>query len=40
MNEVYRTYFVKDLPARSTVVTGLVSPDMIIEIECIAYHPE
>jgi 2-iminobutanoate/2-iminopropanoate deaminase len=40
MNEVYRTYFIKDLPARSTIVTGLVAPEMVIEIECIAYHPE
>ena len=40
MNDVYRSYFTKDLPARSTVVTGLVAPDMVIEIECIAYHPE
>ena len=40
MNDVYRGYFVKDLPARSTIVTGLVAPDMVIEIECIAYHPE
>ena len=39
MNDVYRSYFVKDLPARSTVVTGLVAPDMVIEIECIAYKP-
>ncbi len=39
MNEVYRSYFSKDRPARSTVVTGLVRPDMLIEIECIAYKP-
>ena len=37
MNEVYKKYFPKDRPARSTVVTGLVRPDMLIEIECIAY---
>lgn len=37
MNEVYKKYFSKDRPARSTVVTGLVRPDMLIEIECIAY---
>lgn len=40
MNEVYRTYFGKDLPARSTVVAGLVAPDMVVEIECIAYKPQ
>ena len=39
MNEVYRSYFSKDLPARSTTITGLVSSDMLIEIECIAYKP-
>ena len=37
MNEVYRTYFPKDQPARSTIVTGLVRPTMLVEIECIAY---
>jgi len=37
MNEVYKKYFSKDRPARSTVVTGLVRSDMLIEIECIAY---
>lgn len=36
MNEVYRTYFPKDPPARSTVaVKGLVR-DARVEIECIA----
>lgn len=39
MNEVYRTFFKKDLPARSTMITGLVNADMLIEIECIAYKP-
>jgi 2-iminobutanoate/2-iminopropanoate deaminase len=37
MNEVYQSYFPKDYPARSTVVTGPVVPNMLIEIECIAY---
>ncbi|HEX77751.1 MAG TPA: RidA family protein [Dehalococcoidia bacterium] len=36
MNEVYRTFFPKDPPARSTIVTDLVLPEMLIEIECIA----
>ena len=36
MNEVYRTFFPKDPPARSTIVTGLVLPQMLIEIECMA----
>jgi len=39
MNEIYKDYFTKDRPARSTVVTGLVNPDMLIEIECVAYKP-
>ncbi len=39
MNEVYQGYFVEDQPARSTVVTNLVMPNMLIEVECIAYHP-
>jgi len=36
MNEVYRTFFPKDPPARSTIVTGLLLPQMLIEIECMA----
>jgi 2-iminobutanoate/2-iminopropanoate deaminase len=39
MNEVYRSYFQKDKPARSTAIAGLVLPNMLVEIECIAYHP-
>jgi 2-iminobutanoate/2-iminopropanoate deaminase len=39
MNEVYQSYFAKDQPARSTVITGLVLSNMLIEIECIAYSP-
>jgi len=39
MNEVYQSYFTKDLPARSTVIAGLARSTMEIEIECIAYHP-
>lgn len=37
MNEVYQGYFAEDKPARSTIVVGLPRPDMLIEIECIAY---
>ena len=36
MNEVYRTFFPKDPPARSTVIAGLLLPQMLIEIECMA----
>jgi len=39
MNEVYQTYFPEDYPARSTAVTGLVVPTMLVEMECIAYSP-
>ena len=39
MNEVYRGYFATDLPARSTIITGLANARMLIEIECIAYKP-
>jgi 2-iminobutanoate/2-iminopropanoate deaminase len=36
MNEVYATYFSKDPPARSTVITDLLRDDMLIEIETVA----
>lgn len=37
MNDVYKTYFTKDLPARSTViVAALARPELVVEIECIA----
>ena len=36
MNEVYRTYFPVDPPARSTVRVGLANPDYLIEIEATA----
>jgi len=39
MNEVYRSYFSEDYPARATVIVGLVRPSMLIEVECVAYHP-
>jgi 2-iminobutanoate/2-iminopropanoate deaminase len=39
MNEIYQSYFTKDRPARSTVITGLAHPSMLIEMECIAYSP-
>lgn len=40
MNEVYQNYFPIDYPARSVTITGLVRPGLLIEIECIAYHPQ
>lgn len=39
MNEAYRSYFPKDYPARSTVVTIPVIANMLVEIECVAYRP-
>lgn len=39
MNEVYKTYFTEDHPTRCTVVPGLADPNMLVEIECIAYCP-
>jgi 2-iminobutanoate/2-iminopropanoate deaminase len=39
MNEVYRAYFPKEPPARSTVVTIPAVPNMLVEIECVAYVP-
>ncbi len=39
MNEVYRSYFKGDLPARSTCICGLVVPGFLMEIECVAYKP-
>ncbi|MFC1911774.1 RidA family protein [Chloroflexota bacterium] len=38
MNEIYQGFFPGDKPARSTVITGLVLPEMLVEIECIAYR--
>ena len=39
MNDVYRKYFIKDPPARSTiVVAALVRPEILVEIEGIAYR--
>lgn len=38
MNDVYRTYFPTDPPARSTVVAGLVLGNANIEIDMVAYR--
>ncbi|MFC1998949.1 RidA family protein [Chloroflexota bacterium] len=39
MNKVYRQYFSKPYPARATVIAGLVLPNMLLEIDCMAYKP-
>lgn len=36
MNDVYCTYFVKELPARTTVQAQLAVPELLIEIDAIA----
>jgi 2-iminobutanoate/2-iminopropanoate deaminase len=38
-NEIYRTYFPKDFPTRTTVQVELMSPEMLVEISCIATMP-
>ena len=37
MNEVYRSYFPEDKPARSTAITGLPQAELLVEIDCIAH---
>lgn len=39
MNEVYKSYFPSQPPARSTVVAGMAMAKMLVEIDCIAYKP-
>jgi 2-iminobutanoate/2-iminopropanoate deaminase len=40
MNEVYKSHFSGDLPARSTVaVAALARPELLVEIEMIAHIP-
>ncbi len=36
MNDVYKEYFSKEPPARSTIVTDLLRDDMLVEIEAVA----
>ncbi len=40
MNEVYQIYFRADKPARSTIIAGLALPNILVEMECIAYSPQ
>jgi enamine deaminase RidA (YjgF/YER057c/UK114 family) len=39
MNSVYRGVFEKGFPARTTVGTGLVAPDGLVEIMVTAVKP-
>lgn len=38
MNEIYARYFEVPYPTRSTIVTELVSPEFLFEIEAVAYR--
>ena len=38
-NEVYREMMPEPLPARSSIIAALKSPDMLVEVEMIAYVP-
>lgn len=38
-NEIYRTYFPKDFPARSCFQVGRLGPGFLVEVEAIAYIP-
>jgi len=40
MNMVYREYFPADRPARATIGSQLVRPDLLVEIEVIALLPD
>jgi enamine deaminase RidA (YjgF/YER057c/UK114 family) len=40
MNEVFAGFFREDPPARTTVQAVLAEPEMLVEIEAIAYVPE
>jgi 2-iminobutanoate/2-iminopropanoate deaminase len=39
-NQIYMEYFSEPLPARATVLSALVDPALLIEIEAIAKLPE
>ena len=36
MNELFKAYFPEDPPARTTIITPLVSSSALVEIQCIA----
>lgn len=40
MNEVYKTFFAEPFPVRITCGAGLALPDMLVEIDAIAYVGE
>ena len=36
MNELFKKYFGENPPARTTIITGFINPNMLIEIDVIA----
>jgi 2-iminobutanoate/2-iminopropanoate deaminase len=40
MNDVYRTYFPTEPPARAAVGCDLGSPSVLVEIDCVATLPD
>lgn len=36
MNEVYREFFPKDPPARSTIECAMARADILVEVDCVA----
>ncbi|MCL2474977.1 MAG: RidA family protein [Chloroflexi bacterium] len=37
VNEIYKKYFKAPAPARSTIIAGMILPEILVEIEIIAY---
>lgn len=37
INKIYEGYFREDEPGRSTIIAALALPNILIEIDCIAY---
>lgn len=37
INKIYESYFREDEPARSTIIAAWALPNILIEIDCIAY---
>ncbi|QRF74587.1 RutC family protein [Thermoplasmatales archaeon] len=40
MNELYAVQFTKNPPARTTLVTGFVSPEVLLEMDVVAEIPK
>lgn len=40
MNEIYGRFFAEPWPARSTIVTELVLPELLFEIEVVAHRAD